>query len=49
MIKPKNLLIVRTDRIGDVILSLPLVQAIKKNYPDSRVTFLMREYTKASG
>jgi heptosyltransferase III len=47
MIKPKNLLIVRTDRIGDVILSLPLVQAIKKHYPDSRITFLMREYTKA--
>jgi len=46
MIKPKNLLIVRTDRIGDVVLSLPLAELIKKNYPDCKVTFLIREYTK---
>ncbi len=46
MITPKNLLIVRTDRIGDVVLSLPLAELIKKNYPDCRVTFLVREYTK---
>jgi heptosyltransferase III len=47
MIPPKNLLIVRTDRIGDVVLSLPLVQEIKKHYPDCRITFLLREYTLA--
>lgn len=46
MIKPKNLLLIRTDRIGDVILSLPLAEMIKKNYPDCRVSFLLREYTK---
>lgn len=44
--KPKNILIVRTDRIGDVILTLPLAGIIKKVYPDSRITFLVREYTK---
>jgi len=42
----RNLLIVRTDRIGDVILSLPLAGIVKKNYPDCRITFLLREYTK---
>jgi heptosyltransferase-3 len=47
MIKPKNLLIVRTDRIGDVVLSLPLAQIVKKNYPDCRITFLVRDYTKS--
>jgi heptosyltransferase III len=47
MIKPRNLLIVRTDRIGDVILSLPLVPVIKERYPDCRITFLMRDYTRA--
>ncbi|RPI71982.1 MAG: lipopolysaccharide heptosyltransferase family protein [Ignavibacteriales bacterium] len=46
MIKPENLLIVRTDRIGDVILSLPLAGIIKKHYPECRVTFLVREYTR---
>ncbi len=46
MIIPKNLLIVRTDRIGDVVLSLPLAELIKKHHPDCRVTFLIRSYTK---
>jgi heptosyltransferase III len=47
MIIPKNLLIVRTDRIGDVVLSLPLAGIIKKHFPGCRVTFLVREYTKS--
>jgi len=46
MIKPKNLLIVRTDRIGDVILSLPLAGIVKKYYPECKVTFLVKNYTK---
>jgi len=46
MIEPKNILIVRTDRIGDVVLSLPLAGLIKKYYPDCKVTFLLRNYTK---
>jgi len=44
--EPKNILIVRTDRIGDLILTLPLAGLIKKQYPDSKVSFLVREYTK---
>lgn len=43
----KNILIVRTDRIGDVVLSLPLAKIIKKKYSDAKITFLVREYTKA--
>lgn len=44
--EPKNILIVRTDRIGDLILTLPLAGLIKKQYPNSKVSFLVREYTK---
>ena len=47
MIQPKNLLIVRTDRIGDVVLSLPLAELVKKHYPDCRITFLLKDYTKS--
>ena len=47
MIKPKNLLIVRTDRIGDVVLTLPLAEIIKKHFPDCKITFLIRDYTKS--
>ncbi len=46
MTTPKNILIVRNDRIGDVVLSLPLAGLIKKRYPDCKITFLLRNYTK---
>lgn len=46
-IEPRNILIVRTDRIGDVVLSLPLARIIKEHYPKAKVTFLVRAYTKA--
>ncbi len=45
MMQPKNLLIVRTDRIGDVILSLPVARIVKKYFPQCKVTFLLKEYT----
>ena len=47
MIEPKNILIVRTDRIGDVVLSLPLIGLIKKHYPSGKVSFLTKAYTKS--
>jgi lipopolysaccharide heptosyltransferase III len=47
MIKPRNLLIVRTDRIGDVVLTLPLAEIIKNYFQDCKITFLIREYTKS--
>ena len=47
MKEPENILLVRTDRIGDVVLSLPMAEIIKNRYPNSKVTFLLREYTKA--
>lgn len=36
-------LVVRPDRIGDVILSTPVFTAIKKKYPDSHLTVMVRE------
>lgn len=45
MIIPKNILIVRTDRIGDVVLSLPLAGIIKSHFPECRITYLVRNYT----
>ncbi len=39
----QNILVTRTDRLGDVILSLPVAAAIKDAWPDTRVTFLVRE------
>ncbi len=46
MAKKKRILIVRPDRIGDVVLSTPLPREIKKKYPDSFVAVLLRKYTQ---
>jgi len=46
MPKQKRVLIVRPDRIGDVVLSTPLPREIKKTFPDSFVAVLVRKYTQ---
>ncbi|MCU0332268.1 MAG: glycosyltransferase family 9 protein [Ignavibacteriaceae bacterium] len=38
-------MIVRTDRIGDVVLSLPMAWLVKKKYPDCKVAYFIRNYT----
>jgi heptosyltransferase-3 len=43
----KKILIVRTDRIGDVVLSMPLAELVKKKYPDIKITYFIRHYTRA--
>ena len=42
----RNIIISRTDSIGDVMLTLPLAASIKAKYPDCKVSFLGRGYTK---
>ncbi len=42
--KFSNILVCRTDKIGDVILTLPVVNALRDFYPNSRITFLVSEY-----
>lgn len=44
--KIKKILIIRTDRIGDVICSLPTVRALKENFPESLICFLTTSYTE---
>ncbi|MFZ1704970.1 MAG: glycosyltransferase family 9 protein [Saprospiraceae bacterium] len=41
-----NIIISRTDAIGDVILTLPLVGFLKKLNPNNKIIFLGRTYTK---
>ena len=41
----QNILVARTDRIGDVILTFPTVEALKSNFPNTRVTMLVSSYT----
>ncbi len=41
----QNILVARTDRIGDVVLTIPVVEVLKANYPFARVTMLLNSYT----
>ena len=39
--KPRqNILIIRLKAIGDVVLTLPAVHAVRENFPDARISFL---------
>src|SRR5205809_818663 len=38
-------LLVRPDKIGDVLLTTPSVMSLRKRYPDSYMGFLCRSYT----
>jgi heptosyltransferase-2 len=42
----RNILIVRTDRIGDVILTTPVIAALRTQFPESRITVLVSVYTR---
>ncbi|TBR18305.1 lipopolysaccharide heptosyltransferase II [bacterium] len=42
----KRILVVRTDRIGDVLLSTPVFKALRKNYPDVFMSVMVSPYAK---
>ena len=42
----KNILIVRTDRIGDVVLTTPVISALRENYPHARLSMMVTPQTK---
>ncbi len=41
----RRILLSRTDRLGDVILSTPVATALKRRFPELEVFFLARRYT----
>ncbi len=42
----KRILIVRTDRIGDVLLSTPVIKAFRDNYPHAYIAMMASPYGK---
>ncbi|MFA4982566.1 MAG: lipopolysaccharide heptosyltransferase II [Candidatus Omnitrophota bacterium] len=42
----RKILIVRLDRIGDVILSTPVIKALRDAYPDSRIAFMASPHAR---
>jgi heptosyltransferase III len=43
---PKNIIISRTDSIGDVILTIPVAAVLKNHFPEIKIGFLGKAYTK---
>ncbi|TFH01072.1 MAG: lipopolysaccharide heptosyltransferase family protein [Calditrichales bacterium] len=41
----KNILILRPDRLGDVLLTLPTVRNIHTAFPDAKISYLCTKYT----
>ena len=42
----KRILMIRTDRIGDVVLSTPAIKALRDAYPQSHIAFMVRPYAR---
>jgi heptosyltransferase-3 len=45
--EPKKILVVRTDRLGDVILTLPVIYALRRAFPRAAISMLLQRYTGA--
>ncbi|MCW3106245.1 MAG: glycosyl transferase family 9 [Segetibacter sp.] len=43
---PNNIIISRTDSIGDVVLTLPVATVLKKHFPGIKIAFMGKAYTK---
>lgn len=46
MNKAKKIAVVRTDRIGDMILTMPMCAALKNLYPQTEINLIARSYVK---
>ncbi|OGF47674.1 MAG: hypothetical protein A2452_03325 [Candidatus Firestonebacteria bacterium RIFOXYC2_FULL_39_67] len=42
----KKILLIRLDRVGDLILTTPALKAIRDSYPAAKIDILVRRYTK---
>ena len=43
---PSNIIISRTDSIGDVVLTLPVATVLKRHFPGIKIAFIGKNYTK---
>jgi len=41
-----RILIIRTDRIGDLLLSTPAIKAVREAYPDAHIAVMVRPYVE---
>jgi lipopolysaccharide heptosyltransferase II len=44
--RTRRIVVVRTDRLGDVVLATPLVRALRNTFPDAHLAALVRPYAR---
>jgi ADP-heptose:LPS heptosyltransferase len=42
----KNIVVLRTDRIGEVLLATPVIYALKKKFPNANIAFVTSDYAR---
>jgi len=42
----RRILLVRTDRLGDVVLTTPAIKAVRDAYPEAHIAMIVRPYTE---
>ncbi len=46
MSTPRRILVVRTDRVGDVVLATPLIRALRRAFPAAHLAAMVRPYAR---
>ena len=46
MSRRERILVIRTDRIGDVVLATPLIRGLRRRFPEAYIAAMVRPYTK---
>jgi ADP-heptose:LPS heptosyltransferase len=41
----RKILLVRTDRVGDLVLTTPAIASFRRSWPDARIRLIVNEYT----
>ena len=44
MEKPAKILIIRNDRIGDLVLTLPALEVLRRKFPEAEISLMCSEY-----
>jgi heptosyltransferase-2 len=47
VLTPRRILVIRPDRIGDVVLVTPLVRALRRTFPSAHIAAMVRPFTRA--
>lgn len=46
MSDPKNIAVIRTDRLGDMVLTLPMFSVLRERFPNARLTLIASPYVE---